>query len=155
MRSLATEMFKFYKNLSPGIASLFHVRQNNCNLRHDSYFARPNVKYVYHGTERLSKLGSRIWHLVPDKLKQLVEIHTFKKEIKSGSQKAAHVGYVKLIYQILVLFKFLSLYLFLKHIQEQSTRYSLMKGLFSVGAQSVYRRMLWHGFPLVHLLRTS
>ena len=36
MRSLATEMFKFYKNLSPGIANLFHVRQYNCNLRHDS-----------------------------------------------------------------------------------------------------------------------
>ena len=88
MRSLATEMFKFYKNLSPGIASLFHVRQNNCNLRHDSYFARPNVKYVYHGTERLSNLRSRIWHLVPDKLKQLVEIHTFKKEIKKRKPKS-------------------------------------------------------------------
>ena len=35
-----------------------------------------------HGTESLSNLGPRIWNLVPDKLKQLVDIHAFKKEIK-------------------------------------------------------------------------
>ena len=57
-QTLATEMFKVYQNLSPAIiADIFHVRQNNCNLRHDSYFAIPNVKYVYHGTESLSNLG--------------------------------------------------------------------------------------------------
>ena len=40
-------MFKVYKNLSPAIiADLFHVRQNNYNLRHDSYFAVPNVNTV-------------------------------------------------------------------------------------------------------------
>ena len=76
-------MFKVYKNLSPAIiADLFHVRQNKYNLRHGSYFAIPNVKPVYHGTESLSNLGPRISNLVPDKLKQLVEIHAFKKEIK-------------------------------------------------------------------------
>ena len=37
---------------------------------------------LYHGTESLSNLGPRIWNLVPDKLKQLVDIHAFKKEIK-------------------------------------------------------------------------
>ena len=40
---LATEMFKLHKTLSPAtsaiIANLFHVRQNNYNLRHNSYFA--------------------------------------------------------------------------------------------------------------------
>ena len=83
LQTLATEMFKVYKNLSPAIiADLFHVRQNNYNLRHDSYFAIPNVKSVYHGTESLSNLGPRIWNLVPSKLKQLVNIHAFKKEIK-------------------------------------------------------------------------
>ena len=59
LQTFVTEMFKVYKNLSPAIiADLFHVRQNN--LRHDSYFAIPNVKSVYHGTESLSNLGPRI-----------------------------------------------------------------------------------------------
>ena len=57
LQTLATEMFKIYKNLSPVIITdLFHVRQNNYNLRHNSYFAIPNVKSVYHGTEILSNL---------------------------------------------------------------------------------------------------
>ena len=47
LQTFATEMFKVYKNLSTAIiADLFHIRQNNYNLRHDSYFSIPNVKYV-------------------------------------------------------------------------------------------------------------
>ena len=76
-------MFKVYKNLLSAIkADLFHVRQNSYNLRHDSYFAIPNVRSVYHRTESLSNLAPRIWNLVLDKLKQLVDIYSFKKEIK-------------------------------------------------------------------------
>ena len=40
----------------------------------------------------LSNLGSRIWTVVPDKLRQLVHIYTLKKKLKSGT----HAGYVKL-----------------------------------------------------------
>ena len=103
LQTLATEMFKVYKNLSPAIiADLFHVRQNNYNLRHDSYFAIPNVKSVYHGTESLSNLAPRIWNLVLDKLKQLVTFIPLRKKLKSRNRKTAHVGYVKLIYHMLV-----------------------------------------------------
>ena len=52
------KMLKVYKNLSPAItADVFHARQNNYKLRHDSYFVIPNVKPVYHVTESLSNLG--------------------------------------------------------------------------------------------------
>ena len=59
---------------------------------------------MYHGTESLSNLGPRIWNLVPDKLKQLVDIYTFKKEIKKWKPKNCpyrqcetyipHVGFI-------------------------------------------------------------
>ena len=69
-------MFKVYKNLSPAIIlDLFHVRQNYHNSRHDSYFEIPDVKSVYHVTESLSNLGPRILNLIPNKLKQLVDIY--------------------------------------------------------------------------------
>ena len=61
LQTLSTEMFKVYKNLSPAIiADLFHVRQNNYNLRHDPYFVISNVKSVYYGRESLSNLGPTI-----------------------------------------------------------------------------------------------
>ena len=83
IQKLATEMFKIFKNLSaPIVADLFKVRQNNCNLKHCSYFSIPNVKSVYHGSESLSNLGPRIWNLVPNTLKQLDDINSFKTEIK-------------------------------------------------------------------------
>ena len=38
LQTLAAEMFKVYKNLSPAItARLFHVLQNNYNLRNNSF----------------------------------------------------------------------------------------------------------------------
>ena len=53
LQTPVTEVFKVYKNLSPPIiADLFYARQNNYNLRHDSYFAIANVKSVYYSTER-------------------------------------------------------------------------------------------------------
>ena len=39
----------------------------------------PNVEALYYGTEIFSNIGPRIWNLVPDKLKQLDDVHTFKK----------------------------------------------------------------------------
>ena len=84
LQKLAIEMFKVYKNLSPPIISdLFKVRENNYNLRNCSYFSIPNVKTVYHGSESLSNLGPRIWNLVPDNLKHLDDINSFKTEIKN------------------------------------------------------------------------
>ena len=132
LRTLATEMFKVYKNLSPAIiADFFHVRQNNRNLRNGSYFAIPNVKSAYHETESLSILGPRIWNLVPNKLKQLVNILAFKKEFKEWKPKSWTCRLCKTyIPNLGIKLKFLSFYLFLKHLQEQSTRNSLMRGLF-------------------------
>ena len=84
-------------NSQPGItANLFHVRQNNYNLWNDSYFAIPNVKSVYHSTESLSNLEPRIWILVPEKLKQLVDIHAFKEEIKKWKPENCPCGLCKI-----------------------------------------------------------
>ena len=72
IQKLAIEMFRVFKNLSsPIISGLFEVRENNYNLRNHSYFLIPTVKTVYHGSESIKNLGSRIWNLVPDNLKQL------------------------------------------------------------------------------------
>ena len=84
IQKLAIEMFKVFKNLSsPIISDLFEVRENNYNLRNNSYFLIPTVKTVHHGSESIKNLVLRIWNLVPDNLKQLGDIDSFKTEIKN------------------------------------------------------------------------
>ena len=69
------------------IRTLQTLWQNNYDLRHNSYVAIPNVNSMHHGTKNLSNSGPRIWNLVLDKLKQLVEVHAFKKEIEKWKTK--------------------------------------------------------------------
>ena len=80
---LATEMFKVHKNMSTELMQrLFCVRQTHYNLKNPHHFGIPSINSVYHGSESISNLGNRIWNLVPDRLKELKSISSFKNEIK-------------------------------------------------------------------------
>ena len=52
------------------------------NLRQISEFSRPLVKSVYHGSERVSLLGPKIWNMLPDDYKDINNLNTFKNKIK-------------------------------------------------------------------------
>ena len=83
LQILAAEMFKVHKNMSTElIQGLFCVRQTRYNLKNPYHFAIPSVNSVYHDSESISNLGPRIWNLVPDRLKELNSISSFKSEIK-------------------------------------------------------------------------
>ena len=80
LQILATEMSKVYRNISPPISSkIFHRCNINYNLQINSAFAMPNVKSVFHGSERISYLGPKIWDIVPLELKELTSVVAFKK----------------------------------------------------------------------------
>ena len=88
LKVLATEMLKVYKNISTELMQgLFCVRQTHYNLRNSHHFAIPSTNSVYHGSESISNLVPRIWNLVPDRLKELNSISTFKHEIKRWQSK--------------------------------------------------------------------
>ena len=57
--------------------------ENSCNLRHVSEFSRLTVKSVYHGTESISYSGTKIWDILPEKLKNIENLEHFNKEIKT------------------------------------------------------------------------
>ena len=40
------------------------------------------VKFVWHGTESVSYLGPKIWHLVPNEIKESESLNGFKFKIK-------------------------------------------------------------------------
>ena len=81
---LATEMYKRINNLSPPIMDrVFKLNSNSrYNLRQISQFVRSLVKSVYHGKERISCLGPKIWDILPDDDKAIQNLDTFKNKIK-------------------------------------------------------------------------
>ena len=85
LRTLAVELFKVFKGLSPVIfAETFPVRQQSqYNMRNYSYFAMPRAKRVNHGLESLSYLGSKLWDSIPSHMKKIDSINEFKHVIKT------------------------------------------------------------------------
>ena len=60
----------------------------------------PNIRSVFHGSESISYLGSKICDIAPLELKELTSVVAFEKVLKSGSQRTVHVGYVRNMYPI-------------------------------------------------------
>ena len=81
LRTLAVELFKVLKGLSPVIfAEAFSVRQQSqYNMRNYSYFAMPRAKTVNHGLESLSYIGSKLWDSIPSHMKEIDCINEFKR----------------------------------------------------------------------------
>ena len=85
LRTLAVELFKVLKGLSPVIfAEAFSVRQQSqYNMRNYSYFAMPRAKTVNHGLESLPYIGSKLWDSIPSHMKKIGSINEFKHVIKT------------------------------------------------------------------------
>ena len=63
--------------------NVFRLRTDNpYNLRQAFEFSRPIVKTIYHGSESISYLGPKIWDMLPESLRNMENLETFKKEIK-------------------------------------------------------------------------
>ena len=83
LQTLATKMFKISNNLSPGIVKeMFQERFAHCNLRRNNSFTRRQVNSVYHSTESLSFLGTKMWDLVPLEIKKSENVNILKSRIK-------------------------------------------------------------------------
>ena len=80
LRSLAIEMFKVHRGISPEILNyLFPLRQaDQYNLRSRSQIIIPNVKTVNHGFESIRYLGPKIWETIQSHLKKIGSLKTLK-----------------------------------------------------------------------------
>ena len=106
LRTLAVELFKAFKGLSPVIfAEAFPVRQQSqYNMRNYSYFAMPHAKTVNHGLESLSYLGSKLWDSIPSHMKELMNLTllmNLNMPLKLGNLICAHADFAKFIYKTL------------------------------------------------------
>ena len=84
LQKLATEMFKFHKNLSAdAMNAIFQKSSNPYKLRSNNPFQGQNVRTVCHGTETISYRGPKTWALVPEDIKSSKSLAQFKTKIKS------------------------------------------------------------------------
>ena len=61
---------------------IFPERDFKYNLREYAGFKIKNVYTVRYGTDTISYLGPKIWNLLPDYMKEVQNLETFKKDIK-------------------------------------------------------------------------
>ena len=105
LQVLATEMFKVKLDIAPVIMNdVFRIRKNDYNTQKADEFQSHCVKTVHYGTETVSFLGPKLWSILPNEYKSIININEFKSKIKSWVPKNCpcricktyihHVGFI-------------------------------------------------------------
>ena len=83
IQTLATELYKVYNNISQTtFGELFTRNNNGYYLRSKSDFVFPQIRTVLKGSNSIRCFGPIIWNLIPEELKNITSLNTFKKEIR-------------------------------------------------------------------------
>ena len=83
LRRLAVEMFKVKNHLSPlPVLDLFKERPLKYRLRNERFWEIPRVHTVNFGKESLRYRGILTWELLPESIKTVKSLETFKARIK-------------------------------------------------------------------------
>ena len=72
---MATEMFKVKLGIAPVIMNVFRIRKNDYNTRKADAFQSHCVKTVHYGTETVSFLGPKLWSILPNEYKSIINIY--------------------------------------------------------------------------------
>ena len=84
VQALAIELYKVVNGFSPDIMKeVLPLSENLCyNTRNKRTFHSRNIRTVHFGSETLSHLAPKIWELVPEDIKKLKSVVSFKNAIK-------------------------------------------------------------------------
>ena len=89
LQLLMIEMFKTANNSNPSFMDeVFPQRNIIYNLRNANTFSLPMIHTVNHGTETIRYRGQRIWHSLPQEIKNSNSVEQFKNNIKSWKSEA-------------------------------------------------------------------
>ena len=91
IQSLAIELFKIKNNLSVTIMNdIFQPRAVSYNLRSQIDFTRPNVNSEHFGISSLRYIAPKVWDMVPNDMKNVNDIETFKNNIRKWKPVNCH-----------------------------------------------------------------
>ena len=84
LQILVTEVYKVKHNQSQNVLQRsLRNTESNYNLRRNTLFAGRNIRTQHFGLDSLSYLGPKLWEQVPEDMKSLLSLKTFKDKIKS------------------------------------------------------------------------
>ena len=106
IQALAIELYKIINDISPDIMKQV-LPSKDCNVYSSSFpFKSRNVHTVNIGTETISSIEPKIWHIIPTLIKDAATLNEFKRKIKQwkpdlcpcrlGKTYIAGVGFVDL-----------------------------------------------------------
>ena len=84
VQALVIELYKVVNGFSPDIMKdIFPLNENLCyNTKNKRTFHSRDIRTVHFGSETLSHLAPKIWELVPEEIKKLESVASFKNAIK-------------------------------------------------------------------------
>ena len=83
VQKLAIEMCKVKNELCPKIMlDFFNEVTHSYNLRNGLICGSYKIKTVRYGTETITYLGSKIWSIIPDEIRESASIESFRQKIK-------------------------------------------------------------------------
>ena len=87
LQILATEIFKTLQNINPSyIKDIFQISNNRTSSRLKYNIKSQSFKKVKFGKKSLRILGPILWNSLPNNLKSISSINSFKSEIKKWGQ---------------------------------------------------------------------
>ena len=82
IQSLAIEIFKVIHKLSPEIMGEIFVMKTKQIYSSEKIFITRNVRTVHKGLEALSFLDPKIWAIIPNDIRDLKDLSSFKRQIR-------------------------------------------------------------------------
>ena len=82
IQSSAIELYKVVNGISPEIISRVFPLKEALKYPTINIFISRDVRTVTYGTESLAHLGPKIWAIVPDDIKSITSLKSFKTNIK-------------------------------------------------------------------------
>ena len=82
IQALAIELYKIINGISPDIMKQV-LPLKDCDIYSSRFpFKSRNVHTVNFGTETISSIGPKIWHIIPTVIKNVATLDVFKRKIK-------------------------------------------------------------------------
>ena len=99
MKKLQYLAIKVINGLSPKIMKeVFNFHENeNYNLRRGIQLASRNMHTAHFSTDTISSLGTKLWKLIPERIKHASTLSAFNTKITFGTTTNSHVDFAKYI----------------------------------------------------------